>query len=87
MVDSNKSNKIAPDEEMLIEASEKLELVESFDDLNLNEQLLRGLYAYGFNKPSAVQKRAILPIIKKRDVIVQSQSGTGKTCVFTLGSL
>ena len=46
-----------------------------------------GLYAYGFNKPSAIQKRAILPIIKKRDVIVQSQSGTGKTCVFTLGAL
>lgn len=58
------------DEEMVIEASEKLELVESFDALNLNEQLLRGLYAYGFNKPSAVQKRAILPIIRKRDVIV-----------------
>ncbi len=57
---------------MLIEASEKIELVQSFDELNLNEQLLRGLYAYGFNKPSAVQKRAILPIIKKRDVIVQS---------------
>ena len=46
-----------------------------------------GLYAYGFNKPSAVQQIAILPIIKKRDVIVQSQSGTGKTCVFTLGAL
>lgn len=58
------------DEEMVIEASEKLELVESFDELNLNEQLLRGLYSYGFNKPSAVQKRAILPIIRKRDVIV-----------------
>jgi ATP-dependent RNA helicase len=58
------------DEEMVIESSEKLELVESFDALNLNEQLLRGLYAYGFNKPSAVQKRAILPIIRKRDVIV-----------------
>jgi ATP-dependent RNA helicase len=79
--------KAVADEELLIEASEKLELVESFDDLNLNEQLLRGLYAYGFNKPSAVQKRAILPIIRKRDVIVQSQSGTGKTCVFTLGAL
>lgn len=52
MVDAK--NKSVADEELLIEASEKLELVESFDDLNLNEQLLRGLYAYGFNKPSAV---------------------------------
>ena len=75
------------DENMIIESSEKIELVKSFDDLGLNENLLRGLYAYGFNKPSAVQKRAILPILKKRDVIVQSQSGTGKTCVFTLGAL
>jgi ATP-dependent RNA helicase len=60
------------DEDMIIESSEKIELVKSFDDLGLNENLLRGLYAYGFNKPSAVQKRAILPILKKRDVIVQS---------------
>jgi superfamily II DNA/RNA helicase len=42
------------DENMLIESSEKIELIKSFDDLNLNENLLRGLYAYGFNKPSAV---------------------------------
>ena len=42
------------DEDMIIESSEKIELVKSFDDLGLNENLLRGLYAYGFNKPSAV---------------------------------
>ena len=42
------------DENMIIESSEKIELVKSFDDLGLNENLLRGLYAYGFNKPSAV---------------------------------
>jgi len=72
---------------MVIETSEKLEIVGSFDDLNLREELLRGVYAYGFDKPSAVQKRAILPILKNRDVIVQSQSGTGKTCVFSLGGL
>jgi ATP-dependent RNA helicase len=55
---------------MVIETSEKLEIVGSFDDLNLREELLRGVYAYGFDKPSAVQKRAILPILKNRDVIV-----------------
>lgn len=48
---------------------------------------MRGIYCYGFDKPSAVQQRAILPIISKRDVIVQSQSGTGKTAVFCLGAL
>lgn len=41
----------------------------------------------GFDKPSAVQQRAIIPIISGRDVIVQSQSGTGKTAVFCLGAL
>ena len=52
---------------MIIESSEKIEIVQSFDELNLREELLRGVYAYGFDKPSAVQKRAILPIIRKRD--------------------
>ena len=61
--------------------------MQSFDELMLREELLRGVYAYGFDRPSAVQKRAILPIMKGRDVIVQSQSGTGKTCVFSLGAL
>ena len=61
--------------------------LKSFDQLGIPENLLKGLYAYGFNKPSAVQQRAILPIIHGRDVIVQSQSGTGKTCVFTVGAL
>ena len=60
------------DTNMIIESSEKIEIVQSFDELNLREELLRGVYAYGFDKPSAVQKRAILPIIRKRDVIVQS---------------
>ena len=59
----------------------------SFEQLGLPENLLKGLCAYGFEKPSAVQQRAMLPIIKGRDVIVQSQSGTGKTCVFTVGAL
>ena len=40
------------------------EIVDSFDDMNLSEALLRGIYAYGFEKPSAIQQRAILPCIK-----------------------
>lgn len=59
----------------------------SFESMELKEELLRGVYCYGFEKPSAVQQRAIKPIISGRDVIVQSQSGTGKTAVFCLGSL
>ena len=41
----------------------------------------------GFEKPSAIQQRAIVPLIKGRDLIAQSQSGTGKTAVFSIGTL
>jgi len=55
------------------------ELVDNFHDMNLKEELLRGIYAYGFERPSAIQERAILPCIKGHDVIVQADSDTGKT--------
>ncbi|XP_057336509.1 eukaryotic initiation factor 4A-I-like [Microplitis mediator] len=63
------------------------QIVESFDDLNLKDELLRGIYAYGFEKPSAIQARAILPCIKGHDVIAQAQSGTGKTATFSISIL
>lgn len=63
------------------------EIVESFDDMNLKEDLLRGIYAYGFEKPSAIQQRAILPCVKGHDVIAQAQSGTGKTATFSVSIL
>eukprot|EP00562_Extubocellulus_spinifer_P003010 CAMPEP_0178487488 /NCGR_PEP_ID=MMETSP0696-20121128/9350_1 /TAXON_ID=265572 /ORGANISM="Extubocellulus spinifer, Strain CCMP396" /LENGTH=428 /DNA_ID=CAMNT_0020115187 /DNA_START=325 /DNA_END=1611 /DNA_ORIENTATION=- len=59
----------------------------TFDSLNLKPALLRGIYAFGFERPSAIQQRAIRPIIRGRDVIAQSQSGTGKTAVFSISSL
>ena len=59
----------------------------TFDDMNLKPDLLKGIYAYGFEKPSAIQQRAIKPIVLGRDVIAQSQSGTGKTAVFSIASL
>ncbi|KNZ59628.1 uncharacterized protein VP01_1692g3 [Puccinia sorghi] len=57
------------------------------DSLGLKEDLLRGIYAYNFEKPSAIQQRAILPITKGRDVIAQAQSGTGKTATFSISIL
>jgi len=62
-------------------------VVESFESMGLREDLLRGIYAYGFERPSAIQQRAIGPIVAGRDVIAQSQSGTGKTAVFCIGML
>jgi translation initiation factor 4A len=63
------------------------EIVDNFDNMGLQEDLLRGIYAYGFEKPSAIQQRAILPLAKGRDLIAQAQSGTGKTATFTIGIL
>merc|ERR1712014_192743 len=63
------------------------EVCENFDDMNLKEELLRGIYAYGFEKPSAIQQRAIVPCIKGPDVIAQAQSGTGKTATFSIAIL
>jgi ATP-dependent RNA helicase len=59
----------------------------TFDAMNLKPDLLKGIYAYGFERPSAIQQRAIRPIIRGRDVIAQSQSGTGKTAVFSISAL
>ena len=61
--------------------------IEKWDDLNLKTELLRGIYAYGFENPSEIQKKAILPIIQGNDIIVQSQSGSGKTGTFSIGIL
>merc|ERR1712217_608121 len=63
------------------------EVCENFDDMDLREELLRGIYAYGFEKPSAIQQRAIVPCIKGHDVIAQAQSGTGKTATFSISLL
>ena len=61
--------------------------ITSWDDLDLKSELLRGIYAYGFEKPSPIQKKSILPILNGRDVLAQAQSGTGKTACFTISSL
>jgi len=63
------------------------QVCETFDDMGLNESLLRGIFAYGFEKPSAIQQRGTLPLIKGRDTIAQAQSGTGKTATFAIGCL
>lgn len=61
--------------------------IKTWDELDLAPDLLRGIYAYGFENPSPIQQKAIKPITLKRDVIAQAQSGTGKTATFTIGAL
>lgn len=63
------------------------EVCDNFDDMQLKEELLRGIYGYGFEKPSAIQQRAIIPCMKGMDVIAQAQSGTGKTATFSIAIL
>eukprot|EP01133_Synstelium_polycarpum_P015249 gene15249-18051_t len=62
-------------------------VIDSFDSMELPKDLLRGVYSYGFEKPSAIQQRAITPLAKGLDIIAQAQSGTGKTATFTIGIL
>lgn len=62
-------------------------VITGWEDCVKNEDLLRGIYAYGFENPSPIQAKAIYPMTCKRDVIAQAQSGTGKTGAFTIGSL
>ncbi len=59
------------------------------ENVNLKLKLLRGIYSYGFEKPSAIQRKAIYPLINNPpvDLIAQAQSGTGKTGTFTIGAL
>ncbi|KAI8909658.1 ATP-dependent RNA helicase FAL1 [Gorgonomyces haynaldii] len=75
------------DAEMVFETSTGVKPITSFDQMSLKEDLLRGIYAYNFEKPSAIQQRAIGPIVKGRDVIAQAQSGTGKTATFSISAL
>ena len=58
---------------------------EDLEDCPIN--LIRGIYSYGFEKPSPIQQKAIKPLIEKNDIIAQAQSGTGKTGCFTISSL
>lgn len=60
---------------------------EAWDDVDMPEELLRGIYAYGFDEPSPIQRKAILPFQQGHDILGQAQSGTGKTGTFTIGTL
>ncbi|WVQ64940.1 ATP-dependent RNA helicase FAL1 [Kwoniella botswanensis] len=77
----------AGDDKLVFESSEAVSVAPTFEALNLKEDLLRGIYAYNFEKPSAIQQRAIIPIMRGRDVIAQAQSGTGKTATFSISAL
>jgi len=86
-VNKRKTDLREDDEKLEFETSKEVKIYSTFDSMGLREDLLRGIYAYGFEKPSAIQQRAIVPVITGRDAIAQAQSGTGKTATFSIGIL
>ena len=70
-----------------MDETEGIEIYDSFEDMGLTDEVLRGIYAYGFEKPSEIQKRGIVKMMEGKDIIAQAQSGTGKTATFTIGML
>ena len=86
MEDNDKKEENNKDDDGIMESNFD-ESVDTFDELNLKPDLLRGIYGYGFERPSIIQQKAILPIIRGNDVIAQAQSGTGKTAAFAIGTL
>ena len=61
--------------------------IKSWEDLDVDERILRGINSMGFECPSPIQQRAIKPIAMGRDIVAQAQSGTGKTATFAIGAL
>jgi len=84
---NNDSDSNKQDENNILETETPIKIFTSWDELDLNPDLLRGIYSYGFEKLSPIQSKAIDPIRQGRDVIAQAQSGTGKTGSFTVGAL
>jgi superfamily II DNA/RNA helicase len=75
------------DRNIVLEQEIPIQIFSTWDELELNSDLLRGIYAHGFEKPSPIQAKAIRPIMDGVDLIAQAQSGTGKTGSFSIGAL
>ena len=81
---STAANTVSNTEEDVFDSSYE---ISSWDELDIDPNILRGIYAYGYEKPSPIQRKAIRPIIAGKDIIGQAQSGTGKTATFSIGAL
>lgn len=84
IMEMNEDEKEDEEYGFIFKSNKPLKVYKTFDDMKLRDELMKGIYAYGFDKPSSVQQRAIMPIIEGKDIIVQSQAGTGKLVFFQL---
>jgi len=82
-----RNNNDVPPESVEAGIDNRMKLIQSWDELELTDDLLRGIYAYGFESPSDIQKKAIYPLINGHDTIAHAQSGTGKTGAFSISAL
>ena len=73
--------------DLIAEDDSGIRIYESFEDLGLKDNLLRGIYSQGYEKPSVIQQKAIKPFLEGGDLIAQAQSGTGKTATFVISVL
>lgn len=87
--ESESSVPTLPEPPVEIDTSAPPKEFDKWEDLEgiLNEDIMRGVYSYGFDSPSLIQRKALLTMFDRRDIIAQAQSGTGKTGVFTIGVL
>lgn len=74
-------------EDGALEPSPDLKTYDSFESMDLPEKILRGIFSYGYERPSDIQTKAIIPMKNGRDVLAQARSGTGKTATFCIGSM
>ena len=61
MVRQNPRQVTAPEEALEFETSKEVHVVTSFAEMGIKDDLLRGIYQYGFEKPSAIRQRAVVP--------------------------
>lgn len=71
----------------MINSDNDIKEISNWDEFDFDDQILRGIYAHGFDKPSPIQQKAIKPIMDGKDLISQAQSGLGKTAAFAIGAL
>ncbi len=63
------------------------DIILSFQELNLNDNLLRAIEASGYTNPTDIQRQAIPVAVSGRDIMASAQTGTGKTAAFVLPAL
>ena len=71
----------------ILQATPDLKIFESFESMELDDKILRGIFAHGFERPSDIQTKAIVPMKEGHDILAQARSGTGKTATFCIGAM